>query len=59
MFFYLDERIVSFDSEESNYNLTKRLFLNELIENKLIEEKQILTPLFSTSYLKDIKEFHI
>lgn len=59
IFFYLDERVVPFDSEQSNYKFTKELFLNYLIEEKFIKENQILIPTFDKTYLQNINKIQI
>ena len=49
-FCFLDERVVDFESDDSNYKLCKNLFLDELVTKWLIKQEQILLPDFS---LKD------
>ena len=55
IFFYLDERKVSFNSFDSNYFLTLNIFLQDLIDKKLIDKNQILIPKFDWSYWLKIK----
>ncbi len=51
-FAFLDERIVDFDNDDSNYKQLKNQFLDDLINNWYINQVQILLPDFS---LKDYK----
>lgn len=46
-FCFLDERIVDFSDENSNYNLVKNLFLDELLEKSLVISENILLPDFT------------
>jgi 6-phosphogluconolactonase len=46
-FCFLDERVVDFESDYSNYKLCKNLFLDSFVEKWLIKKEQILLPDFS------------
>ena len=48
-FAFLDERIVDFDNDDSNYKQLKNQFLDDLINNWYINQVQILLPVI-TSY---------
>jgi len=52
-FCFLDERIVDFDHEDSNYKLVKSLFLDYLLKQEYITKDQILLPNFQNSDFLD------
>jgi 6-phosphogluconolactonase/glucosamine-6-phosphate isomerase/deaminase len=64
IFCFLDERIVQFTSDDSNYKNLKDTFLWELLEKWYILEEQILLPDFSLEdyaddYFKKVKKIDI
>lgn len=63
-FCFLDERVVSFDDENSNYKLCKDLFLDQLIQNWFLKQQNILLPNFtvnnySQDYFERVKKIDI
>ncbi len=63
-FCFLDERVVDFDSIDSNYKLVKELFLAELISKWYVKQTQILLPNFNlndyeTDYFNQVKHIDI
>ena len=63
-FCFLDERVVDFEDDDSNYKQLKNLFLNKLIEKWYINQSQILLPDFSlteyeTDYFNQVKHIDI
>lgn len=63
-FCFLDERVVDFNSIDSNYKLVSELFLDELVNKWYIKQTQILLPDFSltdyeTDYFNQVKHIDI
>lgn len=63
-FCFLDERVVDFNSIDSNYKLVKDLFLDELLNKWYIKQTQILLADFSltdyeTDYFNQVKHIDI
>ncbi len=63
-FCFLDERVVGFEDDDSNYKLCKNLFLDELVTKWLIKQEQILLPDFSLKdyeidYFNKVKKINI
>lgn len=63
-FCFLDERVVSFEDDNSNYKLCKNLFLDSLIENGLLKKENILLPDFildnyQLDYFQKVKKIDI
>ena len=48
-FCLLDERVVDFDDDFSNFKGLKKAFLDELVEKQLLKEENILLPDFTRS----------
>ncbi len=63
-FCFLDERVVDFEDDDSNYKLCKNLFLDYLVEKWVIKKEQILLPDLSLSnyeldYFDKVKKIDI
>ncbi len=63
-FCFLDERVVSFEDEDSNYKLCKNLFLDQLIHDGYLQQEHILLPHFtldnySQDYFQKVQKIDI
>ncbi len=63
-FCFLDERVVDFSNDNSNYKSIKKIFLDKLLNKWLIKQEQILLPDFSLkdyeiNYFEKVKKIDI
>lgn len=49
-FSFLDERVVDFEDDDSNYKLVRQVLLDDLVERWLLESEHILLPDFSLAH---------